>query len=91
MSKKVGCPRETKMIKGKCKPKLEMIVMAPDPFGGDPLEKYYGDTYSVKEANEFLEKAEGGGARVEWKRKIVGYNWGELKKVRLKKGKPLTR
>lgn len=66
--------------------KFELIEMAPDPFGGDVLEKYYGSTCSVKEANEFLEKHEG---RVEYEKKTVGYNWGELKKVEIEKGKPV--
>ena len=68
--------------------KFELIGMASDPFNGDPLEKEYGVVYSVKKANEFLDKYEG---RVEWKGKTAGYNWGDIEHVRTRNGKPVIR
>lgn len=78
--------KSNKNIKKKFK--FELIGMASDPFDGDVLEKHYGTTYSVKKANEFLDEYD---SKVEWKGKTVGYNWGDIEYVEIKRGKPVIK
>jgi len=73
----------------------KLIAMAVDPlYDTDPIEKDYGTTTSIKEANEFIDEIgdETDGGRVEYNGKIVGYSWGEKVYVELdSSGEPIKR
>jgi hypothetical protein len=65
--------------------RFRLIQMEPNTKG-DAMEEEYGTTDSVEEANEFLDEFEG---RVDYNGDTVGYNWGEIVHIKLKRnGEP---
>jgi hypothetical protein len=61
--------------------KYKMFTMWLDEYE-DVVDEYYDSTTSIKEANKFLDETEG---FVEADGKVVGFNWGEVRYVKLDK------